>query len=97
MLGYCILLFLFILLILCTKIEIQNGDTCSRIYGIAYYNYLKNSGVCYPIPFNIIANLINTLLCKLRQPKFIINDISKTLSKGRELSRELDNNDRKQK
>lgn len=78
MLGYCILLFLFVLVIMCIKIEIAPDESCSRIYGVAYWKVVENRGVCYPIPFNIAAHFTHKLYRKLRQPKFILNDIKKT-------------------
>jgi len=86
MLTALILLSLFTMLVMCTKIETGPGDACSRIYGVAYWKIAERRCVCYPIPFNIIAFLLNRLWWKLVHPEFIINSISKLRSEYRNIN-----------
>ena len=79
--GIFIVIFLFVLLVMCTKTEVSRDEAVSRVYGLAYWKTTEQMCVCYPIPFNIAAHFIHRLWWILRCPKFIANDV---LSKPQE-------------
>lgn len=55
---------LFILVIGATKKTIGYQEIISPCYGLAYHNIATLTGMCYPIPINILMGLLYKLWLK---------------------------------
>ncbi len=69
--DYIIFTVLGLLIIGCTKKEVGTAEIVHPAYGAAYMRFTSLTGVCYPIPFNIIIGLLYRCWLYLRSPKFI--------------------------
>lgn len=89
MFSIIIFVTLFILIIGCTKKEVDTGDTVSYIYGVSYYKFWNERGVCYPIPFNIVVHFLYRSVRWLRSPRFIIDRITREIHNAEKEKEEI--------
>jgi len=48
-----------------TAYRLEEGERIPRGYGIAYYDVLTDSIVCYPIPLNVVVNVCKKLYYRI--------------------------------
>lgn len=48
---------------------IYNGMMIPNFYGLAYWDYAKDEGVCYPMPINLFVILCRDFVMWIKNPK----------------------------
>jgi len=47
--------------------ELAQGQEIPHLYGLAYRDYLRGIGVCYPIPLNLLVRFVSRVWWKCKQ------------------------------
>ena len=61
------------------------GEMLPKWYGVAFYDYMQRTAICYPIPLNLIVRFIDNIWWRIKQPHISDReaDLMAAYSKGR--------------